>query len=934
MKRLMSALLVAVLGVFVQLAPAYAVNTDFISRWNTENLTDGSSPSKNLTLPLLSNGTYNFTVNWGDGSSDETVTSSTATHAYATAGIYTVTISGQIEGFAFSGTGDKAKLLDVSNWGSLKLIDPPSAGLFYGANNFNATATDRPDTSSLTSLQSAFMGARSFNGAIGNWDVSHVTHMGSTFEGATVFNQDISTWDVSSVEIFRATFYEARAFNRDISGWNVSKAWHFGIMFQGASSFDQNLGSWDIAAGGVAASRETQMDGMFSGTSLSATNYGSILAGWNNLTSATSMYLNSAGNNAPNQLNVPVGYPAAAQADRQALLDRGWNIQDGGLYVVPKWQIGRPNNSTNPVEVGTSASISVRFNNITDADIPVDAISVAGNGQYQFSLVGNGCYVTLAPGEGCDVTLVFTPKHEGEHLINLRMHKIGDPTYVYEDSGDLTFMATGTCAIDGFAGGTGTVDDPYLISNIAQYGCINAYTVADGFYNYNKSFKLTADLDFNSNPDEFVFVSTWWNGFDGDFDGDGHTIRGAVMYGTYAGLFPWVTGNANIKNFTVDSPVLDSDWYGGVVTSYVDGSATFSNIHVTNAVVTSSIVSSIGGLIGYSGGLTLSNSSFSGSITVNANGNYDKFVGGLVAYADGPSTWTNNSVTADIVYTESADAQKARVGGIAGFASAVTVSDSTYSGSISATTSNSDSNVGGFVGFAAGGTYSGNAATASVSGVTDPVAIAHEDPAATATGNTWNISVASANNGGNEPTPTPSPSSSASPSPSASPSASPSPTQTQAPTPSVTPTPVITPTPVVTPLPEEDEFEGYAPADRAKRKLAKAPEALSEEEVKELDAKYLKVVPVNKITSLLPETFAALDNTQTKLLLAKQVKELDVSQLKALSPKAIAALRPTALAAIEPAKLKALTAAQKAALTKKQLKALKPAALKAVGRKV
>lgn len=933
MKRLMGALVAAILGVLIQFTPAFAVSMDFVSTWNTENITPGSSPTKSVTLPLVSNGTYNFDVNWGDGSSAETITSSNATHTYVSSGIYTITISGQIEGFAFSDSGDKAKLIDISNWGSLKLIDGPNVGLFQGANNFNASATDRPDTSSLTTLQSAFEGARSFNGQIGNWDVSHVTHMGSTFAGATAFNQDISAWDVSNVEIFRATFYEARAFNQDITGWNVSKGYHFGIMFLGASSFDQDLSGWDIASGGVAAGITTQLDGFLSGASISPTNYGRILAGWNTLTSTVTMQANSAGDNAPNQFDIAQGYPAEAAADRQALVDRGWVIHDGGQYVVPKWQIGRPNNSTTPVVVGSSASISVRYTNNTQAAIAVDKISVAGNGQYNFSFVGGGCHVTLASGEGCDVTLVFTPKHEGEHLINLRMHQQGDPSYVYDDSGDLSFLATGNCLTSGFAGGTGTTDDPYLISNIEQYGCINAFTVANGFYNYNKSFKLTADIDFGGAPENFVFISTWWDGFDGDFDGNGHTISGAVMNGTYAGMFPWVSGDANIKNFTLESPVLDADWYGGTITSYVDGNSAFSNIHVTNATVTSGVGGSTGGLIGYSSRLTLSNSSFSGTINASANGGGDRFVGGLVAYADGPSTLTNNSVDSDITYTESADVQKARVGGLVGFANDLTIEESIYTGAITATTTNADSKVGGFVGFAAGGSYSNNTATASVAGITDPAAIGLEDPVVTATGNTWNVTVASVNGGGgSDPSPSPSTSPSPSPSPSSSPSSSPSPSASPSPSQSQSPTPVVTPSPVVTPTLTTDIFDQLEPKDRAKRKVAEAPEALSDEDVQQLSADYLKVVPVNKLTSLLPEAFAALNGSQTKLLLAKQVQALEVSQLTALSPKAIAALRPTALAAIEPAKLKALSPKQKAAITKKQLNALLPAARKAIGR--
>ena len=58
----------------------------FISEWKTDNA--GTSNDDQITLPLVSSGTYDFTVDWGDGTQD-TITShdqAEVTHTYSAAG--------------------------------------------------------------------------------------------------------------------------------------------------------------------------------------------------------------------------------------------------------------------------------------------------------------------------------------------------------------------------------------------------------------------------------------------------------------------------------------------------------------------------------------------------------------------------------------------------------------------------------------------------------------------------------------------------------------------------------------------------------------------------------------------------------------------------------------------------------------------------------
>ena len=170
--------------------------TDFISVWDT-TLGDGN-PS--IILPLVVSGNYNFSVNWGDGNTD-TITAydqAETTHTYATGGIYTITITGTIEGWSFAGVGECAKITSITNIGPLKLGN--EGAYFYGCTNLTTIGGvfDLTGTTNFNSMFDSCTSLTSVNG-IGSWNTSAVTSMDSVFNGATNFNQNIGGWDVSSV---------------------------------------------------------------------------------------------------------------------------------------------------------------------------------------------------------------------------------------------------------------------------------------------------------------------------------------------------------------------------------------------------------------------------------------------------------------------------------------------------------------------------------------------------------------------------------------------------------------------------------------------------------------------------------------------------------------------------------------------------------------
>ncbi|MGA9147562.1 MAG: BspA family leucine-rich repeat surface protein, partial [Candidatus Nanopelagicales bacterium] len=288
----------------------------FVSTWKTDN--DGSA-ADTVVLPLADGtfggvtNSYNFTAYWGDGSSSAVTNAAGGTHTYTTAGTYTVTIVGTMKGFRF-GTidegGDRLKLLDVSNWGSLNFGN--GGDYFYGAANFNATATDAPDLTGTTSLARTFREATSFNANISNWNTlavtdvaemfdaydveapssfnqpltttdggwntSNMTDMGNMFRKASAFTGDgLSTWDTSSAQRMNAMFRDASSFNADLSGWDTADVTVMGYMFGGATQFNADLGDWDTGS-------VTELANMFRG----ATAFNADISGWDT-SSATDM---------------------------------------------------------------------------------------------------------------------------------------------------------------------------------------------------------------------------------------------------------------------------------------------------------------------------------------------------------------------------------------------------------------------------------------------------------------------------------------------------------------------------------------------------------------------------------------------------------------------------------------------------------------------
>jgi hypothetical protein len=172
--------------------------------------------------------------------------------------------------------------------------------------------------------------------------------------------------------------------------------------------------------------------------------------------------------------------------------------------------------------------------------------------------------------------------------------------------------------------GSGTPEDPYVITNVKQLWEIR--------YNLKAYYVLGNDIDASEtrywkDGEGFEPIGDYNNRFTGSFDGRGYKIYNLYINTTrnYVGLFGYVGKEGIIKNVGLENVKISStgDVVGGLIG---DNEGTVSNSYSTGSVKG---VNYVGGLIGYNYYGTVSNCYSTGSV------NGYSFVGGLIGYNAG-----------------------------------------------------------------------------------------------------------------------------------------------------------------------------------------------------------------------------------------------------------------------------------------------------------
>ena len=204
----------------------------------------------------------------------------------------------------------------------------------------------------------------------------------------------------------------------------------------------------------------------------------------------------------------------------------------------------------------------------------------------------------------------------------------------------------------GFASGSGTKDDPYIIANAEQMAYAALSTTLDS---KGKYFKVIDNAVFNMNGMAGITLDSTaeqvqsatkndsykWNSesstFAGNFDGNGAVIYNIYANDSYAGLFPKINTNNTdksvaISNITVKASCIIAYHYAGGIVGLASASTTsqrlnFSQCAVVNCYITDNnstnpvcerTSGTIAGAVGHNG-TTINNCLAKDNILVSTN---------------------------------------------------------------------------------------------------------------------------------------------------------------------------------------------------------------------------------------------------------------------------------------------------------------------------
>jgi len=145
-------------------------------------------------------------IDWGDGSAKETVSATSGQsgyirHTYASAGTYTIRISGSMNRYGRSGDVDilgQTLLTRVDSFGKLGLTSLTRA--FRGCTGLTSVPKTLPsEVTDIYAMFSRCSGA-AFNPDVSKWDVSNVVDMSWMFYNCygAAFNPDMKSWTLKT----------------------------------------------------------------------------------------------------------------------------------------------------------------------------------------------------------------------------------------------------------------------------------------------------------------------------------------------------------------------------------------------------------------------------------------------------------------------------------------------------------------------------------------------------------------------------------------------------------------------------------------------------------------------------------------------------------------------------------------------------------------
>lgn len=226
-----------------------------------------------------------------------------------------------------------------------------------------------------------------------------------------------------------------------------------------------------------------------------------------------------------------------------------------------------------------------------------------------------------------------------------------------------------------FTSGTGTQQDPYIVSTAGQLNDIRMNLSAH--YQLGSDIDLSSWITENSSVTGWIPVGTESAPFSGTFDGNGHVISGiwSVQSGNNIGLFGVLSGTVTIKKLGVIiaegykmKGVENVGGLAGLVTNVPSGTLNivFDQIFVSGTVEATSKFA--GGILGFNNwmNIDMTNCYATGSVLSAGNG-----TGGLLG-----NSWGSVRILIDKCYAQNdITCNDGAIGGILGGGSAGSTTD-------------------------------------------------------------------------------------------------------------------------------------------------------------------------------------------------------------------------------------------------------------------
>jgi hypothetical protein len=327
----------------------------------------------------------------------------------------------------------------------------------------------------------------------------------------------------------------------------------------------------------------------------------------------------------------------------------------------------------------------------------------------------------------------YTMFQDGESVYDFQTDSEGAFTYQQSLSkhsimifeGEISSATSTESFSSTFAGGSGTPEDPYQISNVIELQNIKLDISAH--YILINNIDASATSTWNGGAGFEPIGTRYPNWFEGSLDGNGYKITDLYINrpsGFYIGMFG-VIRNSEIKNLDLEDFYVDGLYMVGSIVG-ANFMSSVSNCHASSNLIGYRYA---GNLVGGNLRGTISNSHSTGSVT-GTSGSSHVYAGGLVGLNEGSifdsystasvsgtrylggltgqnrvSSYISNSHATGNVNGDH------YIGGFVGHTYTGTIWDSYATGTATGSTY-----VGGFVGYQSGGSILNSHATGSVSG--------------------------------------------------------------------------------------------------------------------------------------------------------------------------------------------------------------------------